>query len=427
MAGATSHESVRDEPGTRERESYNVLILDGSCKQALTSARSLGRAGLRVAIGESIGQYRFGLEPPAFYSRYCARSVVLPNYIGDSAPYVAAVIAFVRDHRVRVVLPTGDESVVELAPCRERFAELGCTLVVASDAALEIANDKSRTLEVAAQLGIDYPQSVLVNGVEDLRAAEAQFGYPFVVKPTVSWTGEAADRVCPVEVINEAEAIEAITRFVATGCKALAQQWASGRREGVTLLMADGEVLGVCGAIAHRTTPLLGGVSVMRESITVPEDILDASVSLAKAIGLEGPSEVEWRRDMTGRPLLMEINPRLAGTLENANKSGMDFPLLIWKWATGQPIQPVLSYRVGVRTRWLSGDLRWLRRNLSQAGRPDTVSASRAIWAFLSEFARTRHYDYVDRHDMRPALAELRQTTVIVRNRLPQAVSRGNE
>ena len=187
-------------------------------------------------------------------------------------------------------------------------------------------------------------------------------------------------------------------------------------REGVTLLMAGGEPLGICGAVAHRTTPLLGGVSVMRESIAVPEDILGASVCLAKTIGLDGPCEVEWRRDASGRPLLMEINARLAGTLENAIKSGVDFPLLTWRWATGQPVRPVLSYRTGVRTRWLSGDIRWLRNNLSQHGRPDTMSAPRAMWTFLWEFARTRHYDYIDRGDMQPALSELRQTVAITRN-----------
>jgi predicted ATP-grasp superfamily ATP-dependent carboligase len=400
----------------RGNESYDILILDGECKQALTSARSLGRAGLRVALGESVGQFRFNLAPPVFASRYCARTVTLPDYIGDPVPYIEAIIAFVRDHRVRAVMPTGDASIVELAPYRERFAELGCTLVVASAEALNIANDKSLTLEVAAKLGIDYPKSVQVTGVDGLQAAEAEFGYPFVLKPTISWTGEATDRVFPVEVINKAEAVEATTRFLATGCEVLAQQWASGRREGVTLLMADGEPLGICGAVAHRTTPLLGGVSVMRESIAVPDDILGASVSLAKTIGLDGPCEVEWRRDASGRPLLMEINARLAGTLENATKSGVDFPLLTWRWATGQPVRPVLSYRTGVRTRWLSGDIRWLRNNLSLGGRPDTVSAPRAMWTFLWEFARTRHYDYIDRGDLQPALAELRQTAVIARN-----------
>jgi predicted ATP-grasp superfamily ATP-dependent carboligase len=419
MSGTRPGELVRDEPVIAgDREAYDILIVDGECKQALTSARSLGRAGLRVALGESVGQFRFDLKPPAFASRYCARTVVFPDYIGDPAPYVEAVVAFVRDHHVKVVLPSGDASIVELAPHRERFAELGCKLAVASDEALKTANDKALTLRAAAELGIDYPQSLPVAGVEDLPAAEAQFGYPFVVKPTMSWTGEGTDRVFPVEVINRAEATEATTRFLATGCEVLAQQWASGRREGVTLLLGEGEVLGICGGAVHRTTPLLGGVSVMRESIPVPEDILGPSVSLAKAIGLEGPCEIEWRRDASGRPLLMEINARLAGTLENATKSGVDFPLLLWQWATGQPAAPVLTYRSGVRTRWLPGDIRWLRSNISQAGRPDTVSVPRAVWTFLWEFARTRHYDYVDRGDMRPALSELRQTVVISRNLL---------
>ena len=212
-----------------ENERYDILILDGECKQALTSARSLGRAGLRVAVGESVGQFRFNLAPPVFASRYCARTVALPDYIGDPAPYREAIIAFVRDHRVRVVMPTGDASIVELAPYRERFAELGCALVVASAEALNIANDKSLTLEVAAKLGIDYPKSVQVTGAEGLQGAEAEFGYPFVLKPTISWTGEATDRVFPVEVIDKAEAVEATTRFLATGCEVLAQQWASGR------------------------------------------------------------------------------------------------------------------------------------------------------------------------------------------------------
>jgi predicted ATP-grasp superfamily ATP-dependent carboligase len=400
----------------RENESYDILILDGECKQALTSARSLGRAGLRVAVGESVGQFRFNLAPPAFASRYCARTVALPDYVSDAAPYAEAIIAFVRHHHVTVVLPTGDASIVALAPYRERFAALGCVLAMASDEALKVANDKSLTLEVAARLGIEYPRSVRVTGAEGVQAAEAEFGYPFVVKPTISWTGEGTDRVFPVEVISRAEAVRATTRFLATGCEVLAQQWASGRREGVTLLMADGELLGICGAIAHRTTPLLGGVSVMRESFAVPADILDESVSLVRAIGLDGPCEVEWRRDAGGRPLLMEINARLAGTLENATKSGVDFPWLIWQWASGQPVRPALSYRTGVRTRWLSGDVRWLRNNLSLRGRPDTVPPLRAVWTFLGEFARTRHYDYIDCGDMKPALSELRQTVAITGN-----------
>lgn len=408
MAVVITGEFVRDSPGTaRVRETYDILILDGTYKQSLTTARSLGQAGLRVALGESLSQYEPDRGPASWRSRYCTRAVMLPDYNSDQASYVDAVVEFVRDHRVRVVLPTGDANIVMLAPHRKRFADLGCTLAVAPDSAFEIANDKCRTLEVADKLGIAYPKSLQVTGLDDLRDVEAEFGYPFVLKPTISWTGEAHDRVSPIEVVNEAEALAATSRYLATGCEVLAQQWVPGRREGVTLLLIDGEVLGMCGAVAHRTVPPLGGISVMRESIAVPGDILDASISLAKTIGLEGPCEVEWRRDADGRPLLMEINARLAGTLENANRSGVDFPLLVWQWATGQPVRPALSYRTGVRTRWLGGELQWLKANINQPGRPDTMSVPRAIWTFFVEFFRTGHYDYLDHSDVWPALGAL--------------------
>lgn len=416
MAGAAPDEGMLNAPETAGgRARCDILILDAMNKQSLASARCLGRTRLRVALGESAGQYRPGTPPPSFASRYCSRSVTLPDYITDPASYVAGVVSFARDHRVKVVLPTGDESIAALAPHRERFAELGCVLAVASDAALEIASDKGRTLEVAAKLGIDYPRSVEVAGVAELRRAEAEFGYPFVVKPTMSWTGKTGVRVAPVEVINEAEALDATIRFLATGSGVLAQQLASGRREGVSLLIADGEVLAHCGHIAHRTAPPLGGASVMRESFEVPAEVLDAAVRLALAMGMEGPCEVEFRRDASGRPLLMEVNPRLAGTLENAIRSGVDFPLMIWQWATGQPVQPVQAYRAGVRTRWLRGDLRWLVENQQRTGRPDSVPAVHAVWTFMSEFARTRYYDYFDRDDMRPGLAEMRNTAAAIR------------
>jgi predicted ATP-grasp superfamily ATP-dependent carboligase len=418
MATVISGEFAQVDPGSvGEREVYDILILDGTYKQSLTAARSLGQAGLRVALGESTSQYDPDRGVASWRSRYCARPVALPDYNSDQAAYADAIVAFVRDHRIKVVLPTGDASIVLLAPHRQRFTDLGCTLAVASDTAFEIANDKVRTLEIADKLGIAYPTSIPVTGAADLPAAAAEFGYPFVLKPTISWTGESQDRVSPIEVVNEAEALAATTRYLATGCEVLAQQWLPGRREGVTLLLVDGEVLGMCGAVAHRTVPPLGGVSVMRESIVVPEDILDASVNLARTIGLEGPCEVEWRRDAEGRPLLMEINARLAGTLENANRSGVDFPLLVWQWATGQPVAPVLTYRPGVRTRYLNGEVEWLQANLRHPGRPDTMPALRAIWTFLSEFARTRHYDYLDRGDVWPALGEVLPASVTKRLR----------
>jgi carbamoyl-phosphate synthase large subunit len=395
-------------------ESYDVLVLDGAYKQSLICARSLGRAGLRVAVGERREGANPSAKVAAFRSRYCARSLVLPDYVADVTAYTSAIIEFVREHPTRVIVPTGDATIAALAPMREQFAALGCVLALARDSPLAAANDKARTLQVAAELGIAAPRSIQIGSVDDLAAAIDELGFPFVLKPTISWTGKSRYRTVPTEIVNKAEAIEATNSFLQAGAGVIAQEWASGRREGATLFIAKGEVRAICGHVEHRTAPPLGGTSSVRESIQVPVDILDSAIRLAKAIDIEGPCEVEFRRDASGRPLLMEINPRLAGTLETTMLSGVNLPLMVWHWATGQQVEQVASHRTGVRTRWLQGDLRWLGENHQRIGRPDSVSLGRSLWLFFSEFARTRHYDVLDWRDMRPGLVELRSTAQVI-------------
>jgi predicted ATP-grasp superfamily ATP-dependent carboligase len=201
---------------------------------------------------------------------------------------------------------------------------------------------------------------------------------------------------------------------VDAGSGVLAQEWVPGRREGVSLFIKDDEVLAACGHIAHRTNPPLGGASVVRESINAPDDTLDAAVRLAREIGLQGVCEVEFRRDADNRPLLMEINARLAGTIENAVQAGVDFPLMIWRSVTGLDVAPVTTYRCGVRTRWLFGDLGWFRQNWQRVGRPDGLSRARCISTFVSEFGRCMHYDFFDLHDPMPFFAELRYTAHVL-------------
>jgi predicted ATP-grasp superfamily ATP-dependent carboligase len=341
--------------------------------------------------------------------------VVLPSVATDATAFADAVVDFVREYPTRVVLPANDGAIMALIPHRDRLRQLGCVLALAPDPALEIANDKDLTLAVARRLGIDYPKTMRISSLDDLPGVVAAFGFPFVLKPTVSFPRDSSERLATVDVISEAEAARTIQAYQSAGAGVLAQQWASGCKEGVTLFVVDGDVRAACAHVAHRTSPPLGGASVLRESVPIREEIYGPAVSLVTAIGLQGVCEVEFRRDRADRPLLMEVNARLAGTIENAAQSGVDFPLMIWQWATGQLVEPVSGYKTGVRTRWLHGDTRWLRENYRRAGRPDSVPRARALSAFAFEFLRTRHFDCLDWHDLRPGLAELRTTARAVR------------
>ena len=106
---------------------------------------------------------------------------------------------------------------------------------------------------------------------------------------------------------------------------------------------------------------------------------------------------------MKAVPFSMEVNARLSGSIELASRSGVDFPLMLWQWASGAPVQESLGYRTGVRLRWLTGDGRWLLETLRGPGRPDSVPAGRAVATFAADFARRSAYDFFDLRDPYPS------------------------
>src|SRR4029077_11425951 len=142
---------------------------------------------------------------------------------------------------------------------------------------------------------------------------------------------------------------------------------------------------------------------VTRESIPLPHDIADAARRLVEELGLEGYAEVEFRRDRAGTPVLMEINPRLSASVEVAIRAGVDFPRLIYQWATDGELERNVGYQTGVRMRWLGGDIRWLVDSVRAQGRPDALPVGRALWSFTRDFGRASGYDYLTRDDLRPA------------------------
>jgi hypothetical protein len=85
----------RNRPRDSSDVSFDVLVLDAGYKQSLASARSLGRAGLRVVLGKSLAEYRPSAQVAAFTSRYRARDLILPSYVGDVQDFTDAILDFI--------------------------------------------------------------------------------------------------------------------------------------------------------------------------------------------------------------------------------------------------------------------------------------------------------------------------------------------
>jgi predicted ATP-grasp superfamily ATP-dependent carboligase len=381
----------------------DVIVTDAKLRQGLVAVRSLGASGHTVGAVECVSTRAV----PAFSSRWCAATARVEDRQTDPKLMVQQIIelASVSSEDV-VVIPTHDGTIAAIQD-RRTEVEARCALALARSEPLDAANDKRTTLALAGELGIRVPVSLTVGDEDEIPEAVRSIPMPAVLKPVKSWVevGEERHRLGVRLARSPSEAGERLHAMLDLGAVVLLQSWIPGERLAVSFVRAGGSFYGEFAQVAHRMLPILGGDSVMRESVPLPEDAATAARRLVSELGLDGYAEVEFRRDADGTPVLMEINPRLSASIECAVRSGVDFPGLVRAWAADELPDPgKASYRTGVRVRWLAADVKWLFDNATQNGAPDTVPTLSALSTFFKEFAKPTGYDFFDARDLRPAL-----------------------
>ena len=364
----------------RESTTYDALVLDARLRQSLVTVRSLGQQGLRVAALDTG-------NVPAFFSRWCQHSIVCPASEATEA-YLTHLEQLLASTKARVLISSSDGTIALVRQHREQL-ERRVNIALAKEPALAIAVNKEQTLAIARHLGIGVPHGVTVSSVHDVSAALREVALPAVVKPVESWLwGEQQGaRLMSRLVTTLDEARIAFEELTSLGGTTLFQKFLSGRREAVNLLYAHGEFYARFAQWAKRTDPPLGGQSVLRQSIAVPDDIGSQAERLVREIELEGYSEVEFRRDSAGVPYLMEINPRLSASIEIAVRSGVNFPHLLYQWANGERIDKVMSYRLGNWMRYLTGDIMTTIAALQQRDDLELRRRARLYWISASLFS----------------------------------------
>ncbi|MCW2967035.1 MAG: hypothetical protein JWM71_807, partial [Solirubrobacteraceae bacterium] len=195
-----------------------ALVLDAHSRQALVAVRELGRAGIAVGAAD--------VRPnaPAFASRWCARSAVLPDFATEPDAFTDAVVALCGAWGAEVVIPCHDGAIAALRDRRERFAGVAA-LALAEEEPLSVAVDKHRTLAVASELGIRVPRGAMVASVQEGERALDELGLPVVVKPSQSWMGPGASlrRQGATLATTRGEALALVADMVSGGTEAAVQ------------------------------------------------------------------------------------------------------------------------------------------------------------------------------------------------------------
>ena len=166
------------------------------------------------------------------------------------------MLALCADHGARSLIVAHDGSIEALRRRRadvQRVVGLG----LASEEALAVAVDKTRTLAFAEQFGLRAPRGCFVERHEQTDAAIEEVGLPLVVKPTRSWAQGAGSgqRLIAVVASTRAQAQSAAGAILDEGVEVVLQEWLPGDSRGAQLPLRAGARLGAVRAARRPNLP----------------------------------------------------------------------------------------------------------------------------------------------------------------------------
>ena len=325
-----------------------VLVLDCECAAGVESVQSLGRYGAEV---HAASRER---EALGFTSKYCRKRLLQPT---DPSEFGVWLLALDSENNYTLLVPSTEISLSALEASM-LSESIRSKAVLSSREAIATALDKEQVWQLASQLEIPVPRSVLQNGI----TAQAPFAFPVVVKPVQSKRIEKGIvRDFRVSIIRNQKDWDDFAEQN-TGTFQV-QEYFTGRGIGIELLFAQGEPVWHFAHERLHEYPLTGGGSSYRRSIAPPPVLLDDSIRLLKALHWHGVAMIEWKINDRGECSLMEINPRLWGSLALAIDAGVNFPVGLLNIAQKTALAPQPKFRIGYNTRNIARDFNWQSAN----------------------------------------------------------------
>lgn len=323
-----------------------VLVLDAERRQSLVAIRCLGRRGLSVTAGTC------QRLTPGCLSKYTDRQFIYPSPQDQPVAFITALEDEVRTREYDAVLLSKEPTAEAVVENRDRLAD-HVGLPYPPYETLRVALDKYRTIETARDVGVERPETLVLDDL-DRETVETKLSYPVVVKPRRS-TGRSGVTICD----SYADLREAynVTRRDYGGV--LIQEYIpNGGEVGVYALYDfDSTRQAVTVQERVRSAPAEGGASSCRRTIA-DDALLARADELLSALNWQGVAMVEFRNDpRDGEPKLMEINPRLWGSLALSVAAGVDFPHLLYQLGSEGWCDEVATYRTNVYARRLKGEL----------------------------------------------------------------------
>ncbi len=330
---------------------YKVLVLDNHSAAGIETVQSLGQ--VRCEIHAAC----LRRENARCQSRFISRQIELP---ASNKQIAESLVDLFRAEDYDLIVPATEVSILAmLSP--EIPDEMYRRAVLAPRESVRAALDKQAVWRLAQRLSVRVPSSKIVT--PETRPPDA---FPVVLKPVHSRRNRnGAVQDFSVTIARDLMHWQTTLALKYQDIRVQQQQYISGRGVGVEMLFESGTPRWVFLHERVHEFPLTGGGSSYRKSIELQPELVYSAGKLLSALDWHGVAMVEFKVTPSGEAYLMEINPRLWGSLALAVDCGVNFPVGLLCLSTGQPLPLQPKYRTGYFTRNIRRDVAWFKANLT--------------------------------------------------------------
>lgn len=265
--------------------------------------------------------------------------------------YADKIIALCKRHGLQVVLPLVSKELLPLTAAKDSFRREGIEVMVSSPDAISIANNKAATYKKLFASDIPVPPFEVARTLQQFIEAADKLGFPqkpFCFKPSES-NGSRGFRIVhneldesdllfnhkPYQSYIKYEHAIAILKSKAFP-ELLVSEYLPGKEYSVDCLAENGKAKLIVPRLRER---MINGISVQGTFVN-DQQIIDYCKRIIELLGLHGNIGIQLKQNADGVPLLLEINPRVQGTIVAALGAGVNLPLLAIKQQLGMPIEP---------------------------------------------------------------------------------------
>jgi len=325
-----------------KKRNINVLLTSVGCPggpSIIKSLRVVKERKIKI-IGTDMGKFASGFFlSDKFY--------IVPG--GAEENYIDEMLKIVKREKPDVLIPLSEPESLALSRNKKLFEDIGTKVVASNYETIKIAANKAKTYEFFKKNDIPVPDFFIPKSWDEFLDSIKCLGYPekqVCLKPTNSsgtrgfFILDSKNKINILEYKPEAFpviSLELLERnFKDCFPSIVVMEYLSGTEYSIDTLTINGETLVIVPRKRVRLRSGITEVGVVEKNESI-EELIRNSVKFLKtdySINIQA-------RFSDSKPKVIEVNPRLSGTVILCVMAGVNLPYLSVKLALGEEIEKV--------------------------------------------------------------------------------------